>query len=104
MIKCSSIIVSESEMTICMAQNKRTGRDKGAKFFRILTVQTTRPDPRGVELSVRRRQDYIAAISRPELSTNELEESQICSRHFIFGKPSSLFDECHPHWLPTINL
>ena len=29
---------------------------------------------------------------------------RICSRHFIFGKPASLFEECHPDWLPSLYL
>ena len=84
--------------------SKRTGCDKDVKFYRIPMIQTSRPDPREVELSIKRRQGYIAAISRPELSTTELEEARICSRHFIFGKPASLFEECHPDWVPNLFL
>ena len=91
-------------MCVIIGCSKRTGRDKDVKFYRIPTVRTSRPDPREVELSTKRRQGYLAAISRPELTTTELEESRICSRHFVFGKPASLFDECHPDWLPTLNL
>ena len=95
-------------MVVCIIAGctKRTGRDKDVKFFRIPTIRAGRSDPKELELSIRRRQGYLAAISRYDLTNDALESSKIkiCSRHFIFGKPAALFDETHPDWLPTFNL
>ena len=92
---------AEPEMVMCaiIGCSKRTERDKDVKFYQISTIWTSRPDPQEVELGIKRRQGCIAAISRPELSTTELEEARICFRHFIFGKPAALFEECYPDWL-----
>ena len=81
----------------------RSDRDKGVSFYRLPTVRRGRSQ-REQELSAERRQGFLAAISRHDLSKAKLEQVRICSRHFISGKPADLFDELHPDWLPTQNL
>ena len=39
------------------------------------------------------RADFLAAISRDDLTESKLENERISSRHFILGKPNDLFDE-----------
>ena len=93
-------------MVLCIITScsKGTERDRDVKIFRILTIRAGRSDLREVELSIRRRQGYLAVISRYDLTNDAVENSRICSRHFIFGKPAALFDETYPGWLPTLNL
>ena len=72
-------------------------------FFRIPVIRKGRGE-REFELSSKRRTGFVAAISRQYLSENSLNHARICSRHFISGKPASLYDHLHPDWLPTQNL
>ena len=91
-------------MIICLIVgcSKCSGRDKDVSFYRIPKI--TMNNPRIEELSRRRREGFIAAISRSDLTDSILESNRICSRHFITGKPAELEDELHPDWLPTQNL
>ena len=92
-------------MVLCLIVgcSKRSGRDKDVSFYRVPKVITSKG--RGIEeLSRRRREGYIAAISRSDLSDSILENDRICSRHFISGKPAQLEDELNPDWLPTQHL
>ena len=83
--------------------SKRSGRDKDVSFFRIPVIINNRSDQER-NLSKKRRDGYLAAISRDDLTDRILENDRICSRHFISGKPANLFDVNNPDWLPTINL
>ena len=90
-------------MCVVMGCSKRSGRDKDVKFFRIPAVQQHKGQ-KEKELCKRRRDGYLAAISRERISFKILENDCICSRHFISGKPASLHDDTNPDWLPTLNL
>ena len=90
-------------MVICVVVgcSKRSDRDKDFWFYRIPAVS----DHQGTEdfdLRKRRRDGYLAAISREDLDYNSLGNYRICSRHFITGKPTSLYETTHPDWLPTL--
>lgn len=80
------------------------------------------------ELSKLRREKWIAAIKRDDLTQKKLKNEQVCSRHFLTGKisdgykmrctfcfsretkqsvlgqPAALEDVDHPDWIPTQNL
>ena len=56
------------------------------------------------DIRKRRRDGYLAAISREDLDYNSLDKYRICSRHFITGKPAFLYEVTHPNWLPTLHL
>ena len=49
-----------------------------------------------MELSKRRRDGFVAAISR-----EDLEKYRICLNHFVSGKPVDLTDCTNCDWLPT---
>lgn len=83
--------------------SKRSDRDKDVSFYRIPTIRTGR-GKRELELTTKRRTGYVAAISRGGLCESALNQARICSRHFISGKPASLYDDLNPDWLPTQNL
>ena len=56
------------------------------------------------ELSTERRAGFLAAISRADVTYKILQNDRICSRHFISGKPASVYDRTNPDWLPTLFL
>ena len=92
-------------MVICVIVGcaKRSNRNKDVSFYRIPSIRTGR-GKQELELTTKRRTGYIAAVSREGLCENALNQARACSRHFISGKPASLYDELNPDWLPTQNL
>ena len=92
-------------MVICVVLgcSKRSGRDKDVSFYRLPKI-IVRKGQRIEQLSRRRREGFISAISRADLTEKILSNDRICSRHFLSGKPASLEDELNPDWLPTQNL
>ena len=54
-----------------------------------------------LELSKRRRDGFVAAISREDLDLNDLDKYRVCSNHFVSGKPADLTDCTSCDWLPT---
>ena len=93
------------KMVLCavVGCSNRSGRDKGVSFFSIPKVITCRSQ-RVLELSKNRRDGYLAAISREDITDRGIVNIRVCSQHFISGEPASLFDELNPDWLPTQNL
>ena len=83
----------------------KTRQDKKISYFRIPSV-IRHTDKRDLELSTKRRDGYLAAISRDDLTVEMVENSdyRVCSEHFVSGKPAKLYDCTSPDWLPTINL
>ena len=63
-------------------------------------------DKRDLELSTKRRDGYLAAIVRDDLTVEMLDNSdyRVCSNHFVDGEPAKLYDFTNPNWLPTLNL
>ena len=82
---------------------KRSEVDHDVSYHRIPAVREDRSE-REFELVKRRREGFVAAISRIDLDLSALHKYRVCSRHFISGAPSDLFDDLHPDWLPTIDL
>ena len=92
-------------MVLCIVVgcSSRSGRDKDVSFFRIPVVRRGRSD-RELQLSKARRDGYLAAISREDMTESKLKNERICSKHFVSGRPPDLFNELNPDWLPTQNL
>lgn len=92
-------------MVLCVVIgcSKRSGRDKGISFYRIPAIIKGR-SKQEFELSKKRRNGFLSAISREDLSDKIIANNRICSTHFISGKPAYLFDVTNPDWLPTLNL
>lgn len=82
------------------------------------TVTTHRFLPKKNDLSQKRRELWIAAIKRDDLTETKLKYQKVCSKHFItgkckevfnvvlylliiLGKPAALEDENHPDWVPS---
>ena len=68
-------------VVVCL---NRSGRDKDVSFYGIPLIQTTRSE-REFQLSKARREGFLAAISRQDLTNSKLENERICSRHFVTG-------------------
>ena len=96
--------VRVSPMVLCVVVGcfNRSGREKGVSFFRIPSI--THRTAKDKELSTERRAEFLAAISRADVTDKILQNDRICSRHFISGKPASLYDRTNPDWLPTLFL
>ena len=90
---------------IVVGCTNKSGQGSGISFYRIPRVVVGR-SVREEELSRRRREGFLRAISRADLTTScsTVENGRICSEHFISGKPAALFDETNPSWLPTEKL
>ena len=77
-----------------------------AEFFRLPSIVTT--DKRSKELSRDRRSQWLSNFNCKNLTTCQLAEKNstlhVCRKHFINGKPSSLYETTDPNWIPTINL
>ncbi len=90
-------------LCIVVVCSKRSGRDKDVSFYRIPKVVTNRGH--GLKkLSQKRRQGFLSAIKRANLTQKILSNDRICSKHFVSGKPTSLLDETNPDWLPSLDL
>lgn len=59
--------------------------EKGVTFFRIPSIRSRSEEEH--ELSKKRQAGYLAAIKK-DLSTYDLSQVRICSRHFISGRPA----------------
>ena len=94
-------------MVICMVKDcgKQTDRlsDRDVSFHRIPAV-TDHQGEADYQLRKRRRDGYLAAVSRKDVDLNALDRYRICSRHFEGGQPASLYDTTHPGWLPTLHM
>ena len=90
-------------LCVVVGCSSRFGRDKGISFFKIPTVITNRGAAER-ELTQKRRNGYLAAISRDKLTEKIIRNDRICSKHFISGRPAYLYDTTNPDWLPTLNL
>lgn len=65
--------------------SKHSGKDKGLNFYRIPAV-VTREGEEEEELSKERRERWILAISRDDLSWKDvLKNERVCGLHFVSG-------------------
>ena len=71
----------------------RSVRDKGISMARIPSVITTQGEEMR-ELSEERRNKWISAISREDLTDSILEHGRVCGKHFISGQAAKLWEEC----------
>nr|XP_015836571.1 PREDICTED: uncharacterized protein LOC103313445 [Tribolium castaneum] len=88
----------------CMVVNcgSVASRDVNIRFFRIPSIFT--PGKKLCALSQRRREMWIKALRREDLTDTKMKYGRICSRHFHSGKPAALKDTTHPDWVPSKNM
>ena len=75
----------------------------GISFYSIPTV-TDRYGEAELELRKKRRDGFLAAISREDLDMTVLHKYKVCERHFHSGKRAYLYNTTDPDWLPTLHL
>jgi len=92
-------------MVQCVCINCTEWSDDGSKvsLHRIPAVRRDRSE-REFELSSKRKDGFLAALSRDDMDVSRLDKYRICLRHFISGHPCDLYDVTSPGWLPTLNL
>ncbi|XP_065894965.1 uncharacterized protein [Dysidea avara] len=83
--------------------SSRSDNGSGISFYGIPTV-TDRYGEAELELRKKRRDGYLAAISRADLDLTALHNYKICEKHFHSGKPAYLYNTTDPDWLPTLHL
>lgn len=84
--------------------SKHSGKDKGLNFYRISAV-VTREGEQAEELSKERRERWILAISRDDLSWKDvLKNERVCGLHFVSGRPAPCWDKYNVDWVPSLNL
>jgi len=72
--------------TFCCVVNcgSRGNRDK-LSFFKIPRVLSPKHKTILIELSKIRKQQWLTAINRADLTEAKLKYAQVCSKHFITG-------------------
>lgn len=81
-----------------------SGKTKGIGFYRIPVVVTNQGE-KAEELSRERRERWIAAISRDDITSKDvLSNERVCGRHFVSGQSAKPWDKCNVDWVPTLNL
>lgn len=81
----------------------KVGREK-LSFYTIPAVITRQCDLT-LELSERRRKVWFECIYRPGFDEADAPRYvRVCSKHFVNGKPSALFDVANADWVPCLNL
>ena len=81
-----------------------SGKTKGIGFYRIPVVVTNQGE-KAEELSRERRERWIAAISRDDITSKDvLSNERVCGRHFVSGQSAKPWDKYNVDWAPTLNL
>ncbi|KAG5867140.1 hypothetical protein JTB14_011347 [Gonioctena quinquepunctata] len=55
-------------------------------------------------LSKERRECWVRALKRGNLSDTFLKHARICADHFVSGEPAKLEDRERPDWVPSVNM
>ena len=93
-------------MVLCVVVGclSKSGKHKGLGFFRIPKIITNQGEEQE-ELTTRRRNEWISAVSREDATNKRvLESERVCSKHFVFGEPAPDWDQFHVDWVPTVVL
>ena len=76
-------------MVLCVVVGctSKSGKHKGLGFFRISKIITNQGEEQE-ELTTRRRNEWISAVSGDATNKRVLESERVCSKHFVFGEPA----------------
>lgn len=74
-------------------------RDNNLSYYRVPAISTRKGNVCYV-LSQRRNR-WIAAIKRGDLTETKINCGRVCSKHFITGKPANWRDVDNPDWVPN---
>ena len=93
-------------MVLCVVVgcSSKSGKHNGLGFFRLPKIITNQGEEQE-ELTTRRRNEWISAVSRGDATNKRvLESERVCSKHFVFGEPAPDWDQFHVDWVPTVAL
>ena len=92
-------------MVICaiVGCSNRSDDGSGLSFYGIPTV-TDRYGKAELELCTKRRDGFLAAISREDLDMTMLHKYKVCEIHFHSCEPAYFYNTTASNWLPTLNL
>ncbi|VEN60951.1 unnamed protein product [Callosobruchus maculatus] len=88
----------------CVVNCSSRGNRDMVNFYRIPSVLNLSLKKDLNELSKRRREKWLQAIKREDLTEVKLKYARVCSKHFVSGKPADLRDELNIDWVPTLLL
>ena len=71
---------------------KFTKKESVVKFSRVPKIVLTEGEV--LEEFTTRRRAWISAISRDDLTDDNLENERVCSRHFSSGQAAKQWDQC----------
>ena len=91
-------------MVYCVVIGCSNKSDCNRGIFSTGSQRSFSEEVRELELSWKRREDYLAVISQADIMDSVIKNGRICSDHFLTGKPAALIDNTSPNWLPTENL
>ncbi|PFX22394.1 hypothetical protein AWC38_SpisGene13073 [Stylophora pistillata] len=78
-------------------------KNPGLCFCRVPNIVTNQGEETQI-LSTERRTQWLAAISRADLTEKILENDRVCGIHFHSGKAAQLWDRLNPGWVPRLYL
>jgi len=92
-------------MVLCLifGCGNRTDRDKGVSFSRVPAIVTNQGEETQ-KLSELRRNLWISAISRADLTESLLDHGRVCGKHFTSGIAAKSWDRYNPDWVPSLHL
>lgn len=70
---------------IVVGCGNRSNRDN-VRFFAVPAIQKNKFLVHKNELSIKRRERWLASIKREDLTESKLKYQAVCSKHFITGK------------------
>ena len=94
---------SYGELFAVFGCGNRGDRNKDKHFFRLPSVVTHQGE-QTLNLTTRRRAEWLRRILRNDLRPANYPYTRVCSDHFVSGSPSSLYDTGNPDWAPSLKL
>ncbi|XP_020907818.1 uncharacterized protein LOC110245864, partial [Exaiptasia diaphana] len=73
------------------------------RFFRFPGIKTKQGEAIR-QLCIERRRVWLARIFRSDLNEKSIENTRVCSDHFVKGEPAHLKSTTDPDWAPSLNL
>ena len=86
----------------CSRRSDRSSEVK-PRFFRVPMVVKNQGEE-WEKLTQERRDRWIAAISRSDLTENILQNDRVCDKHFVSGSATADWNKLDVDWVPTLHL
>ena len=91
-------------LCVVVGCSSKSGKHKGLGFFCIPKIITNQGEEQE-ELTTRRRNEWISAVSRGDATNKRvLESERVCSKHFVLREPAPDWDQFHVDLVSTVAL